>query len=93
MWVCGALSMGDVIVGFKVMPAAVEEDLDKIEKEIREIVKPQKMSREEIAFGLVAIHVVKIVEDAEGTLDAVEKQLRSIKGVGEVEVTGITRSI
>lgn len=85
--------MADVIVGFKVMPAEVTEDLDRIEKEIREKVKPQKMSREEIAFGLVAIHIVKLVEDAEGTLDAVEKKLRAIKGVGEVEVTGITRSI
>ena len=85
--------MADVIVGFKVMPASVEEDLDKIEKEIREKVKPQKMSREDIAFGLVAIHIVKLVEDAEGTLDAVEKQLRAIRGVGEVEVTGMTRSL
>jgi translation elongation factor aEF-1 beta len=85
--------MGDVIIGFKVMPATVEENLDKIEKEIREKIKPQKMSREDIAFGLVAIHIVKIVEDAEGTLDVVEKQLRSIKGVGEVEVTGISRSL
>ena len=85
--------MGDVIIGFKVMPATVEENLDRIEKEIRERIKPQKMSREDIAFGLVAIHIVKIVEDAEGTLDVVEKQLRSIKGVGEVEVTGISRSL
>lgn len=85
--------MADVIVGFKVMPASVEENLDRIEKEIKEKVKPQKMSREEIAFGLVAILIVKIVEDAEGTMDAVEKQLRAIKGVGEVEVTGMTRSL
>lgn len=85
--------MADVIVGFKVMPATIDEDLDRIEKEIREKVKPQKMSREDIAYGLVAIQIVKLVEDAEGTLDAVEKQLRSIKGVGEIEVTGITRSI
>jgi translation elongation factor aEF-1 beta len=85
--------MGDVIVGFKVMPASVEENLDKIESEIKEKIKPQKMSREDIAFGLVAILIVKIVEDAEGTLDVVEKQLRAIKGVGEVEVTGITRSL
>lgn len=87
------MKMADVIVGFKVMPATIEENLDKIEKEIKEKVKPQKMSREDIAFGLVAIHVVKLVEDAEGTLDAVEKQLRAIKGVGEVEVTGISRSL
>jgi translation elongation factor aEF-1 beta len=85
--------MADVIVGFKVMPASVEENLDRIESEIKEKIKPQKMSREDIAFGLVAILIVKIVEDAEGTLDVVEKQLRAIKGVGEVEVTGITRSL
>lgn len=85
--------MADVIVGFKVMPTSVEDNLDKIEKEIKEKIKPQKISREDIAYGLVAIHIVKIVEDAEGTLDKVEKQLRAIKGVGEVEVTGMTRSI
>ena len=85
--------MGDVIVGFRVMPKTVEVDLDKLESQIRERIKPQKLSREPIAFGLVAIHIVKLIPDAGGELDAMEKKLRAIDDVGDVEVTGMTRSL
>lgn len=85
--------MGEVIVGFKVMPTGVDIDLDKIEKKIQDDVKPQRMSREPIAFGLVAIHIVKLVPDAEGELEKVENKLKAIEGVGDVEVTGISRSL
>ena len=85
--------MADVIVGFKVLPKDVEVDLDVLENKIRDKVKPQKMDREPIAFGLVAIHIVKIVPDEGGTLEKVEKQLRDIEEVGEVEITGMTRSL
>jgi len=85
--------MADVIVGFKVLPKDVEVNLDVLENKIRDKVKPQKMDREPIAFGLVAIHIVKLVPDEGGALEKVEKQLRDIEEVGEVEVTGMTRSL
>lgn len=85
--------MAQVIVGFKVLPKEVEVDLDKLEERIRKEINPQKVSREPIAFGLVAINIVVFVEDAEGTLDAVENKLRAIEDVGEIEVTGMTRSL
>jgi elongation factor 1-beta len=85
--------MAQVIVGFKVLPKTVETDLDELEKKIKEAIDPEKMEREPIAFGLVAIHVVKLVPDAGGELEAVENKLRAIEEVGEVEITGISRSL
>jgi elongation factor 1-beta len=85
--------MAQVIVGFKVLPKTVETDLDKLEQKIKEAIDPEKMEREPIAFGLVAIHVVKLVPDAGGELEAVENKLRAIEEVGEVEITGISRGL
>ena len=85
--------VADVIVGFKVMPKTVEENLDELEKKIREAIQPNKIDRQPIAFGLVAFLLVKIVQDEAGAIDAIEQKLRAIDAVGEVEVTGMTRSL
>lgn len=85
--------MAEVIVGLKVLPKTIEIDLDKLEEKIKSAINPDKIDREPIAFGLVAFHVVKIVQDAGGELENVEKKLKDIEEVGEVEVTGISRSL
>ncbi|MEM5829371.1 MAG: elongation factor 1-beta [Candidatus Aenigmatarchaeota archaeon] len=85
--------MGEVIVDLKILPKSIEVDLDELEKKIKEAIFPEKIEREPIAFGLVAIHAVKLVPDAEGQIDELERRLRRIDEVGEVEVTGITRSL
>lgn len=85
--------MAEVIVGFKVLPKDIEVDLDVLENKIKDKIKPQKIDREPIAFGLVAIHIVKLIPDEGGELERVEKQLREIEEVGEVEITGMTRSL
>ncbi len=85
--------MSDVIVTFKVMPNGVEVDLMKMENDIRETVNPQRVEREPVAFGLVALNVTTLMEDAEGKLDEVEHRLRGIEGVSDVTVTEITRTI
>lgn len=85
--------MAEVIVGLKVLPKTVDIDLDLLEKRIKEAIDPDKIQREPIAFGLVAFLVVKLVPDASGQVDELEKKLRDIEEVGEVEVTGVTRSL
>ena len=75
------------------MPANADSSIEKIQEEIKSKVNPDKMSVEPIAFGLNAVIVSKLVEDAEGEVDKVEKVLRSVSGVGEVEVTEVTRTI
>jgi translation elongation factor aEF-1 beta len=89
----GRDGMAEVIVGLKVLPKTVDIDLDLLEKRIKEAIDPDKIQREPIAFGLVAFLVVKLVPDASGQVDELEKKLRDIEEVGEVEVTGVTRSL
>lgn len=85
--------MAEVILGLKVLPKTVDVDLDKLEKKIRAAIDPDKISREPIAYGLVAFLVVKLIPDAGGQVDEIESKLKAIDEVGEVEVTGVTRSL
>lgn len=85
--------MAEVIVGFKVMPKDVNIDLDKLEHDIRAEISPERIQRQPIAFGLVALLVTKIIPDEAGKLEETENKIRSIENVGEVEVTGMTRSL
>ena len=85
--------MAQVIITFKVMPTGNDVDLDKLEKEIKASVNPQRINREPVAFGLFALNVTVVVEDAGGQVDAVENKLRGIENVSEVEVTEMTRAL
>lgn len=85
--------MANVIVDIRILPKDIGVNLEKLEKEILSTIAPEKISREPIAFGLVAINVSKIVKDEAGQIDELEKKLKSIEGVGEIEVLSVTRSI
>lgn len=85
--------MGSVIVTFRVMPEGIETNLDSLEKTIEEEVKPQRMKRVPIAFGLNAIEIVKLVEEKEGEMDRITDKIKNIEGVREVEVKDLTRSL
>jgi elongation factor 1-beta len=48
-------------------------------------------SMEPIAFGLKAILGDFLLDDAEGQMDKLEESIKSIEGVGQIEVTNISR--
>lgn len=85
--------MAEVIVGFKVLPKDVDIDLDKLEEKIKSEINPERIQRQPIAFGLVALLVTKFIPDAEGELEKMENKIKSIENVGGVEITGMTRSL
>ena len=85
--------MSGVIATFKIMPAGADVNLDMLEAKIQEDVKPDQLRREPIAFGLVALIAVKIVQDEAGEIDRVEEALRKVEGVGEVEITEVTKAL
>jgi elongation factor 1-beta len=85
--------VGSVIVTFKIMPEGVETDLDSVEKDIKKEINPQRMERIPIAFGLNAVQIIKLVDEKEGEMDRITDKIKSIKGVREVEVVGLTRSL
>jgi len=85
--------MAEVVVTFKVLPKDIDVNLDKLENEIKNVMKPERIEREPIAFGLVALKVIKIIPDASGVLEETENKLKSIIDVGEVEVVELGRSL
>lgn len=85
--------MAEVIVTFKVMPSNVDINLDVLEKDVKKLINPERIEREPIAFGLVALKVFKTMPDAAGVLEETEKKLRSINNVGEVEVVEMGRTL
>jgi len=85
--------MGSVIVTFRIMPKSVETDLDSLENSVIKEIKPQRLQRIPIAFGINAIQIIKYVEEKEGEMDRITDKIKKIKGVKEVEVTDLTRSL
>ena len=85
--------MPQVLVTLKVMPKEAGIDLDKLEGEIKKLVNPDRIVREPIAFGIVALNVSKLVDDSEGQVETIENKLKSLDDVGEIEVIEITRTI
>jgi elongation factor 1-beta len=85
--------LAQVIVTLRVLPESPQVDLDRLEARLTELVKPERIDREPIAFGLVALKVVKLVPDAAGEVAKLEKNIKSIRHVGQVDVIEVTRSL
>jgi elongation factor 1-beta len=83
--------MAKVLVTLRIMPEDVSIDIQNLKKEI--LSKIQASIQEvPIAFGLNALNVSVLVEDKEGEVERVEKILKEIKGVGEIEVIEVART-
>jgi elongation factor 1-beta len=87
--------MARLVARIRILPAEAESDLENVAESIKESV-PQGMemkscSTEPIAFGLKAIIGDFLLDDAEGQMDMLEQSIKSVEGVGEIEVTNISR--
>ncbi|MGZ7043416.1 MAG: elongation factor 1-beta [Methanobacterium sp.] len=87
--------MGEVLATIKVMPEGPEVDLEKMKEEIQASIPEgtefHKIDEEPIAFGLVALNVMVIVDDGEGGTEKVEENLAKINGVSNITVTDVGR--
>jgi elongation factor 1-beta len=83
--------MSEVKVTFKIMPASGDTNISDLENKVKSRPEVKSIEKEPIAFGLVALKVTTALMDAEGVVDKVEEELRTIDGVGEVEVAEISR--
>ena len=84
--------MAKVLVCLRVMPEDINIDLQQLKKEILSRLNAN-IQEVPIAFGLVALNVTTIVEDKEGEVEKIEKTLKEIKGVGEIEVLEVARTL
>jgi len=90
--------MASVIVTLKIMPESPKVNLDflygKAEKEISEFGgKIGKKEIEEIAFGLKALNLIFIMDEAKGSTEKLEEKISKINGVNSVQVTDVRRTI
>jgi elongation factor 1-beta len=83
--------MGEVIVVLRVMPKSMA-GFDRIKREL-ELLHPQRLEEEPIAFGLKAIKFTTIIPDAEGQIDQLEDRIRAIKGVKDVQTVTVSRAL
>jgi elongation factor 1-beta len=88
--------MAKVLVSLKIFPSDVSVNLSLLKKKIEESL-PQyasiyKFTEEPIAFGLTALIADIIVpEDKSGVLDEIERLLKGIEGINELETLMVRR--
>ena len=89
------LGMGEVVATIKLMPESPEVDMalvkENVEKSIPEGAELHKIEEEPIAFGLVSLNVIVVVDDAEGGTEKIEEIFAQIDDVASVEVVDIRR--
>ncbi|NYB51473.1 MAG: elongation factor 1-beta [Methanobacteriaceae archaeon] len=87
--------MGEVVATIKLMPESPEVDLaqikENVEKSIPEGTELHKIEEEPIAFGLVALNVMVIVDDGEGGTEKAEEVFSQLEDVASVEVVDVRR--
>jgi elongation factor 1-beta len=83
--------MGSVAVIARVMPDSPEVNLDQLKKALKEKLPGiQEIREEPIGFGLKALKLVAIINDAGGETDAIEKSLNEVDGVERAEIIEVT---
>lgn len=88
--------MSKIVVTMKIFPEDVIISIEEIKEDIRkalpESVTLYKIEEEPIAFGLIALiaHIVMSEKDTD-EFNKVEKAIRSVKGVSEIEILLIRR--
>lgn len=87
--------MGEVVATIKLMPESPDMDLDKVKAEIKNLIPENtelhSIEEEPIAFGLVALNVMVVVDDGEGGTEQVEENLSKIDEVASLEVVDVRR--
>ena len=88
-------NMTRLIARIRMLPSDADSNLEGIIKTLIQsppngIVMKQHI-KEPIAFGLYAIIADFVIDDAEGEMDRLEDSIKSVPGVGEIEVLFMSR--
>lgn len=87
--------MGDVVATLKIMPESPEVDLEALKAAIQAAMPTEaefhEIKEEPIAFGLVALNLVFIIEDGEGGTESTEEAMANLADVASVEITDTRR--
>jgi len=95
MRICGAIGVrmpSKVMVIVKIFPEG-PDDVEKVEEALKDIKCGEllDLKKEPLAFGLSVIRVgIGVPDKQEGVNDAIEKELKNIEGIKEIEIEGAT---
>jgi elongation factor 1-beta len=83
--------MGSVAVIVRIMPESPEVNLAELKVALKKKLPGiQDMQEEPIGFGLKAIKLAAVVNDAGGETDKIEQLLNEIPGVERAEIIEVT---
>lgn len=90
--------MGTAIITIKIMPKSPDIDLNNITEQAKAIIaeKGGEVGKEEIepiAFGLKALKLTYVIDEALGGTDATEEALVGLEGVQSAEVVDVRRAL
>ena len=91
--------MAQVVVTLRIMPQNTEIDFVQLEfrakKEIVDFCNSQefKTQIQPIAFGLNALIIYFVMDEAKGSTEELENKISKLDGVESVEVTDVRRAI
>ncbi|MBW2992220.1 elongation factor 1-beta [Candidatus Woesearchaeota archaeon] len=91
--------MANAVVTIKVMPESPEVNLDELESKVKEKIVEfagegdMKVTVEPVAFGLKAINIIFVMDEAKGSTEPLEKAVAEIEGVSSMEVTDVRRAV
>ncbi|MDO5848420.1 MAG: elongation factor 1-beta [Methanobrevibacter sp.] len=87
--------MGEVVATLRIMPESPEVDLDALKAAIEAAMPDDaefhEIKEEPIAFGLVALDLVFIIEDGEGGTESTEEAMGNLDNVASIEITDTRR--
>lgn len=90
--------MAQVVITFKIMPESPDIDLNTIKEKVKGIISDfggevGREMEEPIGFGLVALKLIFVMDEAKGSTEVLEEQISALKEVASVEVTDVRRAI
>ena len=65
--------------------------MDEVKAEIEKMVKIRNSSIDEVGFGIVALKATILMNDDEGGMDELEKKIKDLDAVSQIEVENVTR--
>jgi len=91
--------MANAIVTVKVMPDSPETDLGALETKIKAVIADfagegeTKTEIEPVAFGLKAIKIIFVMDEAQGSPDPVAEKVESFDDVNSAEIVDVRRAL
>ncbi len=91
--------MAQAIATLKVMPASPEVDLEALEEKVKKEIAEYagegdtRTEIEPVAFGLKAVKITFVVDEAKGSPDPIAEKVEEMEEVNSAEIVDVRRAV